>query len=274
MFNDRFFSNLRGSGNYLFVIILAFVSTFPFIWMLIGATNTSSDITQGKLSLGNAMIQNVSGFFTQVNGLRVFSNTLIITMISVVLGLAICSIAGYGFEIFRSKVRDRIFNTLLLTMMIPGAVMLIPTFLMIARAGLINSFAGVVLPGLAGAFMIFYFRQSAKAFPRELRDAAKVDGLKEWQIFLFIFVPVMRSTYAAAFIMTFMGAWNAYLWPLVVLQTDDKKTITLALSVLAGGNYPDYGVILVGATLATLPILVVFFAMQRQFVAGMLGSVK
>jgi hypothetical protein len=106
------------------------------------------------------------------------------------------------------------------------------------------------------------------------RDAARVDGLKEWQIFLLIYVPVMRSTYAAAFIIVFMMAWNMYLWPLIILQTNEMKTITLVVSSLASAYYPDYGVVMVGAVLATLPTLVVFFAMQRQFVQGLLGSVK
>jgi len=132
----------------------------------------------------------------------------------------------------------------------------------------------VLLPTIGSAFIIFYFRQSTKAFPSELRDAAKVDGLKEWQIFLFIYVPVMRSTYAAAFIIIFMTAWNNYLWPLIVLQSNDEKTITLVISSLASAYYPDFGVVMVGTVLATLPTLVVFFLMQRQFVQGMLGSVK
>jgi lactose/L-arabinose transport system permease protein len=107
-----------------------------------------------------------------------------------------------------------------------------------------------------------------------LRDAARVDGLKEWQIFLFVYVPVMRSTYAAAFIIVFMTAWNNFLWPLIVLQSNELKTITLVVSSLGSAYSPDFGVIMVATVLATLPTLFVFFAMQRQFVQGMLGSVK
>jgi lactose/L-arabinose transport system permease protein len=107
-----------------------------------------------------------------------------------------------------------------------------------------------------------------------LRDAARVDGLKEWQIFLFVYVPVMRSTYAAAFIIVFMTAWNNFLWPLIVLQSNELKTITLVISSLGSSYSPDFGVIMVATVLATLPTLFVFFAMQRQFVQGMLGSVK
>ena len=131
-----------------------------------------------------------------------------------------------------------------------------------------------MLPMIASAFIIFYFRQASKAFPTELRDAAKVDGLKEWQIFFYIYVPVMRSTYAAAFVIVFMLNWNNYLWPLIVLQSNDTKTITLVVSSLASAYSPEYGTVMIGTILATLPTLLVFFAMQRQFVQGMLGSVK
>ena len=154
------------------------------------------------------------------------------------------------------------------------AALMIPLFMMMARSGLINTHTAIILPTIASAFIIFYFRQSTKAFPTELRDAAKVDGLKEWQIFLYIYVPVMRSTYAAALVIVFMTNWNNYLWPLIVLQSNDTKTITLVVSSLASAYYPDFGVVMIGVILATLPTLIVFFAMQRQFVQGMLGSVK
>ncbi|MDO9415061.1 carbohydrate ABC transporter permease [Pararhizobium sp.] len=274
MINDRLTARLRTAGIYLFLIVASLLSIFPFAWMVMGMTNTSTDIAQGKFGFGNALSANVTTFFTVVDGPLAFWNTAKIALVSTFLTLLICSVAGYGFEMFRSKIRERIFNALLLTMMIPAAALLIPLFIMVARAGFINTHTAVIAPSVASAFMIFYFRQSAKAFPPELRQAAKVDGLKEWQIFLFIFVPVMRSTYAAAFIMAFMAAWNAFLWPLVVLQSQNQKTITLVVSSLAGVERPDYGVIMVGATLATLPILLVFFAMQKQFVQGMLGSVK
>ena len=150
----------------------------------------------------------------------------------------------------------------------------VPLFMLMGQFGLINTHIAVVLPTVASAFIVFYFRQSTKAFPVELRDAAKVDGLKEWQIFLYIYMPVMRSTYAAAFIIVFMTAWNNYLWPLIVLQSNDTKTITLVISSLGSAYYPDYGAVMIGTVLATIPTLFVFFAMQRQFVEGMLGSVK
>lgn len=259
---------------YLLLSIAAFVSVFPFFWMIVGTTNTSADIIKGKASFGDAFLTNAATFFTQVDALRVFWNSGFIAIVGTVLTLAISSLAGYGFEMFRSRVRERIFSLLLLLLSIPFAAMMVPLFVMFAQAKLVNTYAAVILPTVASIFIIFYFRQATKAFPNELRDAAKIDGLKEWQIFFYVYLPVMRSTYAAATIIVFMANWNNYLWPLIVLQTAENKTITLILSGLTAAYTPDYGLILFGTVLATLPTLVIFFLLQRRFVEGMLGAVK
>ncbi|WP_421579041.1 carbohydrate ABC transporter permease [Shinella sp. M31] len=268
---SRFFGT---ASQYALLGLAAFLSIFPFFWMVISATNTSIDIIGGKTSLGDAFVTNVTNFFTQVDVPLVFWNSTKVAVLATVLTIVVSSLAGYGFEMFKSKARERVYSLVLLTLMIPFGALMIPLFMMMAKTGLINTHIAIMLPTIASAFIIFYFRQSTKAFPTELRDAAKVDGLKEWQIFFYIYMPVMRSTYAAAFVIVFMTNWNNYLWPLIVLQSNETKTITLVVSSLASAYYPDYGVVMIGTILATLPTLFVFFVMQRQFVQGMLGSVK
>jgi lactose/L-arabinose transport system permease protein len=265
---------MRQALIYSFLGVMAFLSLFPFAWMVIGATNTSADVTKGKLSFGSALMSNVAKFAEQFDIGLIFWNSAKIAVLGTVFTLLVSSMAGYGFEVFRSKARERLYNMLLLTMMIPFAALMIPLFILMASMDLLDTHAGVIVPTIASAYLIFYFRQSTKAFPSELRDAARVDGLKEWQIFLFVYVPVMRSTYAAAFIIVFMTVWNSFLWPLIVLQSPEVKTITLVLSSMGSSYFPDFGVIMVATVMATVPTLVVFFAMQRQFVQGMLGSVK
>lgn len=260
--------------QYVFLGVAAFLSLFPFFWMMISSTNTSIDIISGKTSFGGAFATNIANFFTLVDVPLVFWNSAKVAVLATLSTIVVSSLAGYGFEMFKSKARDRIYSLVLLTLMVPFAALMIPLFMMMAKTGLINTHVAIVLPTVASAFIIFYFRQSTKAFPTELRDAAKVDGLKEWQIFLYIYVPVMRSTYAAALVIVFMTNWNSYLWPLIVLQSNETKTITLVVSSLASAYYPDYGVVMIGTILATLPTLIIFFLMQRQFVQGMLGSVK
>jgi lactose/L-arabinose transport system permease protein len=274
MISARVSRLIPSTAQYVVLGIAAFLSIFPFIWMLISATNKSIDIIKGKSTFGNDLSINIGNFFTQVDVPLVFWNSAKVAILATLATIVVSSLAGYGFEMFRSKWRDRIYSIVLLTLMVPFAALMIPLFMMMAKSGLINTHVAILLPTIASAFIIFYFRQATKAFPTELRDAAKVDGLKEWQIFLYIYFPVMRSTYAAAFVIIFMTNWNNYLWPLIVLQSNDTKTITLVVSSLASAYYPDFGVVGVGANLATLPTLFVFFVMQRQFVQGMLGSVK
>jgi lactose/L-arabinose transport system permease protein len=240
----------------------------------VGPCNTSADIIRGKTSLGSALLGNFYNLTAQVDLPTLFWNSTKISLIGTVLTLLVSSLAGYGFEIFRSRISERVFSGLLALLSIPFAALMIPLFITIAKVKLINTHAAVILPTIASIFVIFYFRQATKAFPSELRDAARVDGLKEWQIFRYIYFPVMRSTYAAATIIVFMMNWNAYLWPLIVLQTNEMKTLTLAVAGLLTAYTPDYGVTMVATTLATLPTLVIFFVLQKRFVQGLLGSVK
>jgi lactose/L-arabinose transport system permease protein len=262
------------SAQYVVLSLAAFVSVFPFFWLIMGATNTSPDILKGKASPGAALVENVMKFVAAVDLPRVLFNSFLIAGVGSVLTLIVSSMAGYGFEMFRSKTREKVFSVLLLMLSIPFAALMIPLFILMANFKLINTYQAVILPSVASIFIIFYFRQATKAFPHELRDAAKIDGLKEWQIFLYVYMPVMRSTYAAATIIVFMASWNNYLWPLIVLQTNDMFTLTLSVAALNAGYTPDFGVIMVGAIVATLPTLIIFFLLQRRFVEGMLGAVK
>ncbi len=259
---------------YIGLLIAVFVSVFPFYWLIVGSTNKSSDIIRGKADPGSHFLANAATFFSTVDVAQVLWNSILIAGVGTLATLVVSSLAGYGYEIFRSGARERIFQLLLLLLTIPFAALMVPLFAMIASWRLINTHFAVIVPTVASIYIIFYFRQATKAFPRELRDAARVDGLKEWQIFAFVYMPVMRSTYAAATIIVFMLNWNNFLWPLIVLQTDDMKTITLVVASLTSAYVPDYGTTLFAAGLATLPTLIIFFVLQRHFVRGMLGSVK
>ena len=268
------FRLIRRALVYALLSIAAFVSVFPFYWMIAGATNKTNLIVRGKTDFGDNLFANAQTFFALVDVPRVFLNSAEISVAATLLTLAVSSTAGYSFEIFHSRFRERIFAFLLLLLTIPFAAIMVPLFALISRIHLTNTFAAVVLPSIASIFVIFYFRQASKAFPGELRDAARIDGLKEWQIFVYIYVPVMRSTFAAATIIVFTLSWNNYLWPLIVLQTNENKTVTLVVSVLLSAYSPDYGAVLFATVLATLPTLVIFFVLQRQFVAGLTGGVK
>ncbi|MCM3633259.1 MULTISPECIES: carbohydrate ABC transporter permease [Paenibacillus] len=266
--------HIASIGKHLFLIIASIVSLFPFLWMIMGMTNTSSDIVKGRFSFGSNFGANISNLFEGSPIGDAFVNSLIIAVIGTVLTLLLCSAAGYGFEVYRSKNKDRLFGFLLLSMMMPFAAIMIPLFKMFSQWGLLNSAAAVILPTATTAFMIFFFLQNTKSFPRELLQAGRVDGLNEWKLFTHIYMPTMKPTYAAAAIITFMANWNNFLWPLIALQTPEKKTLPLIVSSLASSYNPDYGIIMVAIVISTLPTVLIFFLLQKQFVQGMLGSVK
>lgn len=275
----------RRAGNifkYIFLSIAAFISIFPFVFMILGMTNKSIDVSTGKLQIGSELIPNMTNLFENtLNFKGAFLNSLVIAIITTVLALVISSLAGYGFEIYKTKVSDRIFNVILLSMMVPFSALMIPLYRMFGKMngtgfkGLgLNSYFSVIIPAVATAFLIFFFRQNIKSFPKELVEAARIDGLNELTIFFRIFVPINKNTYAAAAIITFMGSWNSYLWPLVALQSPEKRTLPLILSAMGASYTPDYGMMMCGIVLSTLPTAILFFMMQKQFVQGMIGSVK
>lgn len=254
--------------------MFSLICIFPFYWMIVSATNVSKDITMGKLTFGNALLANVRNAFQNADILRAFMNSAFLAIVITVLSLLICSIAGYAFVIFPGKVKNILFLALIASMMVPFAAKIIPMFRMFSNLGLLNSFSSIILPAIGTPFLIFFFKQNTHAFPLETIQAARVDGLGEYGIFFRIYMPMMKSTYAAAGIFAFMASWNNYMWPLIALQSTDKFSLPLAVSNLAAGFTPDYGMVMVGIIISTLPTVLVFFLLQKAFVEGMVGSVK
>ena len=265
---------IKSLFKHAFLILFSLICIFPFYWMIVSATNVSKDITMGKFTFGNALLTNVRNAFQNADILRAFMNSAFLAIVITVLSLLICSIAGYAFVIFPGKVKNILFLALIASMMVPFAAKIIPMFRMFSNLGLLNSFSSIILPAIGTPFLIFFFKQNTHAFPLETIQAARVDGLGEYGIFFRIYMPMMKSTYAAAGIFAFMASWNNYMWPLIALQSTDKFSLPLAVSNLAAGFTPDYGMVMVGIIISTLPTVLVFFLLQKAFVEGMVGSVK
>jgi lactose/L-arabinose transport system permease protein len=165
-------------------------------------------------------------------------------------------------------------NILLLSMMIPFASIMVPLFKMFSTVHLLNTTAGFILPTVSTAFLIFFFRQNSMSFPLEAIQAARVDGLSEFGIYARIYVPIMSPTFAAAAIVTFMSSWNNYMWPLIVMQSQDMQTLPLLVTGLTAGYTTDYGLLMLSVCIMTLPTVILFFTQQKRFVEGVLGAVK
>ncbi len=272
--------SLKRISTYTFLTIAAIISIFPFLWMIVSATNVSVDVSSGRLLPGIHLVANFRNLLDSIDLGQALWNSARISVTTTVLALLVASLSGYGFEVYRSRAKDIVFSILLLSMMIPFASLMIPLFRMFARLSQyapalgIDTVVSVILPTFTTAFLIFFFRQSTKMVPRELLEAGRIDGLSELGLFFRVFMPTMRTTYAAAAIITFMSSWNSYLWPLIVLQSPEKRTIPLLISTLGSSYTPDYGMIMLAIVISTLPTALVFFVMQKHFVAGMTGSVK
>ena len=259
---------------YAFLIIVSFISVFPLYWAFISSCNNTQQILGGRMIPSTHLMENLRNLFAQQDVLTALKNSFATTFLQVVFSLAISSIAGYGFEIYHDKWKDRVMSVLMLAMMVPFVAVLVPLFQMFSKMGLLNTWVGFFLPSLATPFLIMYFRNSARTFPKDTIEAARIDGLNEFQIFVRMFVPMMKPTYAAAATITFMNAWNSYLWPKVIMQTGNATTMPMLVSNLMGGYVIDYGVVMAGVTICSLPTVIIFFCLQKSFTNAVAGAVK
>lgn len=243
--------------------------------MVASAFNSTEQIVSGRILPSTYFFENLKNLFETYpiwNGLW---NSIKISVLTVVGSLTVTSLAAYGFEKFRTNLSEKFYLIFLIGMMVPFTALIVPLYKMMATIGLSNSCWAVILPTVGCIFLLFFFRQSFKSIPNEILESARIDGAPELLIFFKIVFPSMRATYAAAAIYAFMTSWNNYMWPMIVLNSPSKQTITLMVSkIVTSGYYPDYGVQMVGLVVATLPIAIIFLVLQRSFVDGLTGSVK
>ena len=260
--------------SYIVLSIASLLSVFPLYYMISGATNKSIDIVRGRLIPGSYLMENFKSLTANQNlGLAMFNsfrNAIVITILT----LLICSIAGYGFEIYHDKGKDLLMSILLLAMMLPFVALMIPLFTMFSKMGLVNSWMALVLPSISTPFMIMLFRQASRPFPVDIIEASRLEGMSEIAIFFRMYIPVMKSTYGAAMTVTFMNAWNNYLWPKVILQNNESITMPMLVANLKSGYSVDYGMLMLGVLICTLPTAVIFFCLQKSFSNGLTGAVK
>lgn len=260
--------------SYIFLVIVSFISVFPFFWMISAATNKSIDVARGRIAFVGYALENLKKLFASQNVALGMKNSLINATVQTIIALLVCSLAGYGFELYHDKAKDKLFSVLLLAMMIPQVATLIPLFKMMSKLGFINTVWGFMLPAISTPFLIMMFRQNSRNFPVDIMEAARIDGLSEIGIFFKMYMPVQKSTYAAAAVITFMNAWNSYLWPKVILNKPDAITMPMLIANLAAGYTVDYGVLMMGVLFCSIPTMIVFFVLQKQFAEGITGSVK
>ena len=253
---------------------MSLLSVFPLYWMFTAATNTSLEVAQGKVWFGSYLAENYKNLIAQQNLWQAMGNSFFYAIVQTLATLLICSLAGYGFELYHDRGKDRLFAILLLAMMVPQVATLIPLFTMISKMKLLNSVLAFIIPGLATPFMIMMFRQNSRNFPMDTMEAARIDGLSEIGIFFRMYFPMMKSTYAASAVIIFMNSWNAYMWPRTVMKGNSVQTMPMLIANMSNGYAVDYGMLMLGVLFCSLPTIVVFFVLQKQFAEGITGSVK
>jgi ABC-type glycerol-3-phosphate transport system permease component len=268
------------AGGYLLLILGAVIAFFPFYWMLTLATHKSQMIFRYPPPLlpGTNLLKNYQAMLSVIPFWQNFWNSTIVAVSITLLTLLLASMGGYAFAVYKFPGRDKLFALMLSTMMVPFLVQVIPWFIIISRLGWLNELKALIIPGAVSAFGIFWMRQYVAAnVPLELLDASRIDGCHEFTIFFRVVTPLLSPAYGALGIMTFMTNWNNFFYPLIVLKKTQALTLPLALQMLYGDMYrgTDYGVLMFGTSLAMLPILIVFWASSRRFIAGLTaGALK
>lgn len=274
----------RKPADYIlmvFMICMACIFLAPLYFLLVGSFRPSSDLISYGLGLridfSRMSLDNYIIAFQYRNGvyLKWYFSSLSIMLMQTVCGLFFSSLVGYGLGMYKFKGRSLFLIMDLVLMMLPFEILILPLYQLVANMRLLDTRFGVVMPLMVAPFMIFFFRQSVIGLPKELADAARIDGCGEFRIYWNIMVPLMRAAFGAMGIFCAMGSWNNVLWPLIVLQSNEKLTLPIGLSSLLTPYGNAYDVLMPGAVLAIVPIMIVFFFFQKSFVSGLtIGSIK
>ncbi len=253
----------------LTVALVAVVS--PFAWMILGSFKSEGELRQSPPTWWphTASLDNYAHLFSRLDFGTYFTNSVVVAVAVTAGNLLFCSMLGYALAMLEFRGKKFVFLAVMTTLMIPGVVTFVPLFVLVANAGLIDTLPGLILPFLVSPFGVFLMRQFIIGLPRDLIDAGRVDGAGELRIFARIILPLCGPALATLGILTFLGSWNNFLWPLVVAQTDSHYTLPVALALYSTGqNSTQYGLLLAGATVVVLPILLVFLVFQRRFIEG------
>ncbi|GAA3906777.1 carbohydrate ABC transporter permease [Streptomyces lacrimifluminis] len=253
----------------LFGCLLLMVA--PFLWMLSGSFKPEADIRKVPPVLipGSPTLANYRELFSSLDFTTMFANSVIVALAVTAGNLLFCSMLGYALAKLDFRGRRAVFSLVIGTLMVPGLVTFVPLYVLVSNMQLTGSLLGLILPFLAAPFGVFLMRQFISTLPDELIDAARVDGCRELAIYWKIILPLTRPALATLGIITFLGSWNNFLWPLVVAQNESQYTLPVGLALASSGqDFTRFGVLLAGAVVVLLPVMIVFLLFQRQFVAG------
>lgn len=261
--------------TYIVLGLGLLVVASPFAWMVLSSLKSEGEIRRVPPTwLPEApSLANFSDLFARLDFPQFFTNSAVVATAVTVGNLVFCSMLGYVLAKSEFGGRTWLFRLVLATLMIPGMVTLVPLFVLVANIGLVNTYWGLILPFLAGPFGVFLMRQFIQGIPDELIDAARMDGASELRVFLQVVMPLCKPALATLAILTFLGSWNNFLWPLVAAQSQEKYTLPVALSLFSTGqSATDYGLLLAGSVLVITPMVALFVSLQRFFIQSVAAA--
>lgn len=269
-------SRLSVALVHILLLIGILIAILPFYWMFSSSFKMSGDIWiyPPEIIPQSPTIVNyknlVAGLFP-----RHFLNSIIVCVFYTGLSIFFASLGGFAFSKYRFPGQNVLFIVLLGTMMIPTEVTLVPMFIIMSRIGWVDTYSSLILPYSANAFGLFMMRQSMGNVPGDLLDAGRIDGCTEFQLYYKISLPVVKASVSALAILNFLTSWNDFLWPLIILQDQRMFTVPLSIALMQGLDFSDFGLIMAASTVATLPVLIVFWFMSEHFISGAIsGALK
>jgi ABC-type glycerol-3-phosphate transport system permease component len=264
---------------YGLLLVFAVITGAPFVYMISGSFKLNAEIFSYPLTFipRAPTVENYTRLLSgsEIPYVRQFGNSVIVAVSQTLLTLLVSSMVGWGFAKFDFAGKRALFLFLLATLMFPYQVTLVPLFLLMLGLGWLDTYWAIVIPGAISAFGVFFMRQNMLAVPDELIDAARIDGASDWGIYWRIGLPLARGALSVLAVLVFLGSWNDYLWPLIVLRSANKFTYPVGLATLVGLYRVEYGMILAGAFLATLPVVAIFIAGRKYLLENIaIGAIK
>ncbi len=253
---------------YIILTICGIIMLFPFLWMFATSFKTGTEVYSLSLIPNEFSLQNYVNILTTSPFIRWFGNSLIVSGITTISVLIFDPLVGYTFAKYNFKYKNLIFLLILSTMMIPTEMMIIPWYISISELGIGSSMVSLLFPGLISAFGIFLLRQFFTGIPTDLLDAGRIDGLSEFQIYTKVALPLVKPALSALGIFTFLGTWNSFLWPVIVLSDENLYTITVGVAQFSSEVANQWDLIMTGASIATIPVLIIFLIFQKQIIEG------
>jgi ABC-type glycerol-3-phosphate transport system permease component len=260
--------------RYGVLVVAGATMIVPFLWMLATSLKPAGAVlaVPPELLPRDATLENYRRLAEAMPLLRMLGNSLLVTVATVAAQLATSALAAYAFARMRWRGRDALFLLYLATLMVPSQVTITPLFILVQRLGWVDTYQGLILPGVASAFGTFLLRQAMLGVPREYEEAAFLDGGNHWTVFRDVALPMVRPALATLAVFATMASWNAFLWPLLVTSDERLMTLPVGLALLHGRYGSDWGMVMAGAVVSVVPIVLVYLAAQRAFVNGVLLS--